>query len=171
MKVFSNRGYRIATARSEVKVVYSIFLLLAAVGLATMVILESGRIGLSTTGIATHFLGGDYGEEMRFARGFGELVEVTHFHAFVMGSVYLILAHLLVATDVPPWLCWSTIFGTGAALLGDLVAPWLIRYASASFSGVLLASWVVEWLGLGVMIGVPLAQMWHAQPVVDDEDD
>src|SRR5262245_9638018 len=124
MKVFSAPGYLLANSRSEVKLVYTGFLAFAAIGLATMVILEAGRIGLSPEGIATHFRGGDYGGEMRFARTFGELVELTHFHAFIMGSVYLILAHLLVATISPAWLRWGAIVGTLAALLVDLGATW-----------------------------------------------
>ena len=80
MKVFSAPGYLIANARAEVKVVYTGFLAFTAVGLVTMLALQVGRIGFSLEGVATHYRGGDFGEEIRFARTFGELVEVTHFH-------------------------------------------------------------------------------------------
>ena len=171
MKLFSAQGYLIANSRAEVKVAYAGFLLLSAIGLATMLILEAGRIGLSPEGIATHFRGGDYGDEMRFARTFGELIELTHFHAFIMGTVYLVLAHLFIATSIPLWLRWGAIVGTLAALVADLGVPWLVRYASADFAGVLLVAWVVEWLGFGVMIVVPLLHMWRGSPRTFDDQD
>ena len=172
MKVFSAPGYLIANARAEVKVVYTGFLAFTAVGLVTMLALQVGRVGFSLEGVATHYRGGDFGEEIRFARTFGELVEVTHFHAFTMGTVYLILAHLFVSTVVPAWLRWGTIVGTLVALLADLGGAWLVRYVSAGFSGLILASWVAEWVGLSLLIGVPLLQMWRpGGAAVDDEDD
>jgi hypothetical protein len=170
MKLFSTPGYLIANSRAEVKVAYTGFLALTAVGLATMVVLELGRIGFSPEGIATHFRGGDFGGEMRFARTFGELVELTHFHAFIMGTVYLVLAHLVVATTIPSWLRWGVIVGTLAALILDLVAVWLVRYSSAAFAGVLLLAWAAEWAGFGLMIGASLIELWRRRPPDDDED-
>ena len=171
MKLFSASGYLIANSRSEVKLVYTGFLAFAAIGLATMAILEAGRIGFSIEGIATHFRGGDYAGEMRFPRPFGELVELTHFHAFIMGTVYLILAHLFVATVTPAWLRWSVLVGTLAALLLDVAAVWLVRYVAAGFAALLLASWLGEWVGFTAMIAVTLLQMWRPAALVDDEVD
>lgn len=47
--------------------------------------------------MATYYRGGERGELIVFPKTFGQLLEVTHAHAFVMAVVFLILAHLFVA--------------------------------------------------------------------------
>src|SRR5262249_47625709 len=168
MKLFSSPGYLLVDSRTEVKVVYTGFLIFAAIGLATMFVFEWGRIGFSAAGVATYYRGGEFGEQLRFGKTFGELLELTHFHAFIMGTVYLILAHLFVATLTPAWLRWSAIGGTLAATLGDLIAVWLTRYVAAGFAYLSLACWIGEWVGYLTLIGVPLVQMWR--PLSEDAD-
>jgi hypothetical protein len=168
MKLFSAPGYLLVNSRTEVKVVYSGFLCFAAIGLLTMVLFQWGRIGFSPEAVVSYYRGGELGEQMRFAKTFGELLELTHFHAFVMGAVYLILAHLFVATIVPPWLRWAVILGTLVATFGDLVTVWLVRYVAAGFSYLLLGCWAGEWLGYAALILVPLVQMWQAPPPEPD---
>ncbi len=38
-------------------------------------------------------------------------------------------------------------------ILGDLLAPWLIRYLAAGFAWLQLAAWGALWLGGGAMVG------------------
>lgn len=172
MKPFAARGYLIANSRTEVKLVYAGFLVFAAIGVATMVALVVGRIGFSWEGVVTHYRGGDFGGEMRFARSFGEMMEVTHFHAFIMGPVYLTLAHLFIATSVSTTVRWTVIVGTFVALLGDLGGMWLVRYVSEWFAPWMLVCWAGEWLGMGAMIVIPLVEISRPLPDEDpDEDD
>lgn len=171
MKSWTAPGYRIANSRVEVKLVYSGFLVFTLIGLGTMIGFHVGRIGFSPEAVATFYRGGDLDGQMRFAKTFGELLELTHFHAFTMGTVYLILAHLFVATDTPVWLRWAALVGTLMAALLDLALPWLVRYGSAGFAWLSLAAWVGQWVGYGVLVLAPLIDMWRPRPPVDDDED
>jgi hypothetical protein len=97
---------------------------------------------------------------MTFAKSFRELIEVTHFHAFVMGLVYMVLAHLLIATRAPTIMKRVAIVGGFTGLLGDLAAPWLVRYVAAGFAYLQLAAWAILWASIAVFVYYPLRDMW-----------
>ena len=71
---------------------------------------------------------------MTFPKTLRELVELTHFHAFIMGVVYLVLAHLVLATSAPELVKRVAIVLALVGLVGDLVGVWLIRYVSGVFA-------------------------------------
>jgi hypothetical protein len=162
VRAFGVNGYRLGSARLEVRLVYTAFLAMVSVGMLTMAAFEVHHIGPTPARIAAYYRGGDRGGEMAFAKTFRELVEVTHFHSFTMGLVYLVLAHLFIATPVRPLLKGGLIIVGGAGLVGDLVSPWLIRYVSADFAYVQLTAWGAEWIGFGAFVGAPVAEMWFA---------
>jgi hypothetical protein len=160
MKAFGTNGYLIRNARVEVRLIYTGFLLLTLIGMLTMAAFELWHIGPTPERIATYYRGGESGTEMSFPKTFRQLVETTHFHSFIMGIEYLVLAHLFVATTVRPSVKRWVVVTAFAGLVGDLLSPWLIRYASAGFAYVLLLSWAAEWIGFGAFIGVPIREMW-----------
>ena len=102
MRVFGASGYLLSDARVDVRLAYTGFLVLAAIGMATMAMLQWVHIGPTPGNIATYFRGGEREGAMTFPKTVRELVELTHFHAFIMGVVYLVLAHLVVATSALP---------------------------------------------------------------------
>ena len=164
MRAFGANGYRLRDTRVEIRLIYTGFLVLVLVGMATLAALQIHLIGWSPAALAAYYRGGDIGEAMSFGKSFRQLVETTHFHAFIMGVVYLVLAHLFVAT--PLRASWKRIMIVlaFAGLLGDLIAPWLICYAAASFAYLLIASWVAQWIGFGAFIVVPIREMWFVRP-------
>jgi hypothetical protein len=168
MKAFSNPAYMLANARLEVRLAYTGFLVLVLIGLVTMGVFEWLHVGPWPADIAIHFRGGERDGAMVFAKGARELVELTHAHAFVMGTVYLILAHLIIATTAPPRVkVWSVAAGFGG-LAGDVVGVWLIRYVSALFAYTQLVAWIAQWGSLLVLVYYPLRDMWFFQDVDDD---
>src|SRR5262249_41576062 len=121
MKSFSNPAYMLANARLEVRLAYTGFLALAAIGMVTMGIVQWGHMGPLPSDIVTYVRGGERAGAMVFPKAFRELVELTHAHAFVMGVVYLILGHLIIATTAPPRVkVWSVALGF-AGLTGDVL--------------------------------------------------
>ena len=162
MRVFAQNGYLLRNARFEVRVVYTAFLFLVSIGLVTMATFEVHHIGPTPSAIAAYYRGGERGGEMAFAKTFRELVEVTHFHSFIMGVVYLVLAHLFIATPLTPGIKTFFIVLAFAGLAGDLVAPWLIRYVAGAFAHLQIASWVAEWIGFGAFVTVPVGEMWFS---------
>src|SRR5215831_63480 len=106
MREFGKGQFSLRDAPRPLRLIYAGFLLLAGLGLLTQVAFQVGRIGLTPHAIASYYRGseGTEGGErdvMTFAKTFGQLVEVTHAHAFVMAVVFLIVAHLFVSTSIP----------------------------------------------------------------------
>ena len=160
MRAFASNGYLLRDAKLEVRLVYTGFLLLVLVGMATMAAFQVYHIGPTPSRAAAYYRGGESGGQMMFAKTFRELVEVTHFHSFIMGIVYVVLAHLFLATSVTRGVKRAFVVLAFAGLAGDLVSPWLIRYVSGVFAYLQLASWVAEWLPFGAFVCVPMAEMW-----------
>jgi len=161
MKAFAASGYLLRHARWEVRVIYTAFLALALVGMLTMAVFEVHHIGPTPSRVAAYYRGGEHGGEMSFPKTFRELVEVTHFHAFIMGLVYLVLAHLFIATPLRPEIKRGFLLLTCAGLFGDLLSPWLIRYVSGMLAPAAILSWLAEWIGFGAFVAVPLVEMWR----------
>lgn len=160
MRSFATSGYRLRDARLEVRLIYSGFLTLTLVGVLTLAIFQVGQIGPTPQRIAAYYRGGTRSGEMTFAKTFRELVEVTHFHAFIMAVVYLVLAHLLLATDAPERTKRAVIVLSFAGLAGDIIAVWLIRYVCAAFAYVQLGSWGAQWVGHAAFVYYPMRDMW-----------
>ena len=161
MKSFSRPSYRIANAPSEVKWIYTFFLLFMLIGFLTIGGYEFIRIGFHPQAVSEHYLGASGGEESpAFAKPFSALLETTHFHAFIMGVIYLTLAHLFIATEFRRgFKIFVVILGFLSAFL-DLLLPWAIRYGSSAFAPVLLRAWVGDWGGFMAMILASFYDLW-----------
>lgn len=160
MKHFTYPPYRLFAATREVKLIYTGFLIFAAIGMLTIGLYQFKRIGATHDLIVAYYRGGELGQEMAFPKTFTQLLETTHFHAFIMGVSFLILAHLFIATSVGPLVKWFLISLAFFSSLGDIAGIWLIRYVSPAFALLQLASWLAMWLGYGALILVPLYEMW-----------
>lgn len=168
MKAFGGRYYMLRDARFEVRLIYSAFLAFIAIGMVTVAAFQLHHIGATPAEVASHYRGGERNGEMIFPKTSRELVETTHFHAFIMGVVYLVLAHLFIATSVSPRIQQLMIVLAFAGLAGDLIFPWLIRYASGAFSYLLLGSWAAEWIGFGAFVAIPIGEMWLRNDEADN---
>jgi hypothetical protein len=160
VRSFGAGGYLLSEARVEVRLVYSGFLLLALVGFVTMAAFQLKHVGPTPADVAAHYRGGERNGVMSFPKSTRELVELTHFHAFVMGIVYLVLAHLLIATSAPDAVKRGAIVIGFLGLAGDLVGVWLVRYVSAAFAWLQVGSWLAEWLGFTAFVFYPVREMW-----------
>lgn len=160
MRAFGASGYLLSDARVEVRLVYSGFLVLTAIGLLTMAAFQLRHIGPAPGEIAAYYRGGERAGAMTFAKTFRELVEVTHFHAFIMGIVYLVLAHLLIATRAADGVKRTAITAGFAGLAGDLIGVWLIRYVAAGFAYLQVVWWACEWGAFAAFVYYPIREMW-----------
>jgi hypothetical protein len=160
MRVFGSSSYLLSDARLEVRLVYTGFLVLALVGMATVALFQVTAIGPGPAQIAAYFRGGERHGAMTFEKTFRELVELTHFHAFVMGLVYLVMAHLMVATSASEAVKRVVIILALAGLVGDILGVWLIRYVSGGFAYAQVLSWIAEWAGFSAFVFYPIREMW-----------
>lgn len=158
MNDFKNRGFRIASSPTEVKLAYTGFLLFAFVGYLTIALIGLIRVGPGYEQVVTHYRGTD--TEEVFPRAVGQMLEEAHFHAFIEGLILLVLAHLFVATNVSRAMKLSVITLAYVSTLLDLASPWLIKYVAPGFAFLQMACWAVMVITALVLIGVPLYEMW-----------
>jgi hypothetical protein len=162
MKNFATPSFRLRDASFEIRLVYTLFLLLILAGLVTTWFFQFQRIGISYERVVAYYLGGEIGGQMFFAKNLNALLEETHFHAFSMSVVFLILAHLLMATSLSRGAKLFFILTTFFSHVFDMGGSWLTRMLSPTFAYLLIFSWVGLWLGYSGMILVPLYEMWLA---------
>jgi hypothetical protein len=164
MKNFASSSFRLRDASFEIRLVYSLFLALVLAGLATTWVFQFQRIGFSYPRIVAYYLGGEISGQIFFPKNLNALLEETHFHAFMMSVVFLILSHLLFATSIARRTKLFFVLATFFSHVTDMGGTWLIRLLSPSFAHLLMASWIGLWLGYLGMIGIPLCEMWLPKP-------
>jgi hypothetical protein len=160
MRLFALSGYRLRAAPREIRLVYTGFLGFVLVGLVTIGLFQAVQIGVRLSAVAAYYHGGETETAITFPKTFIQLLEVTHFHAFVMGVVFLILGHLTLATGLSS--CWKggLLLSAFAGSLGDLAGGWLIRYVWTGFAALQLLSWLALWAGYGGMVVAAIWEMW-----------
>jgi hypothetical protein len=160
MRHFALSGYRLGRAPREVRLVYTGFLGFTLVGLVTIGLFQTVQIGIHLSGVAAYYHGGETETAMTFPKTFSQLLEVTHFHAFIMGVVFLILGHLTLATGLSSRWKEGLLLSAFSGSLGDLAGGWLIRYVSTGFAALQILSWLALWVGYGGMVVAALWEMW-----------
>ena len=166
MKNFTRRGYLIVNANRETKLVYTFFLIFIALGFITIGVYQAHIIGWGMPQIIAHYLGDE--SQMMFPKEFLQLLEISHAHAFMMGIIYLTLAHILIACRIRPFWKQLLIYMGFLATAIDLAGPWLIRYVSKDFAVLLLSGWLWMWLIYAAYLIIPLFDMWIIPPPPED---
>ena len=160
MKNFASSTFRLREASFEIRLVYSLFLLSILGGLVTTWALQFQRIGFNYQRIVAYYLGGEIQGQIFFPKNINALLEEAHFHTFMMSVVFLILAHLFLATSVPRRAKLFFIVTAFTSQVFDMGGVWLIRTQSAVFAYLLMASWLGLWVGYVGMIAISLVEMW-----------
>ena len=94
------------------------------------------------------------------AVSYRKLLEVTHFHLFTIPVFLLIIAHLFMLTGLSTRAKSLWIVAGWLSSLLHLLAPWLIRYGSASLAPLFPISGGLMALSLTVMTAYPIVVMW-----------
>ncbi len=142
----------------EVRWIYTLFLVFAMIGHVSFILMAVYRVGPGYQEIVRHYLGA--GDELAFPKEFIEIVEVTHFHAYIEGILLLVLTHLFVAAPISKRVKgWVIGVSFGSTLL-DLLSPWAIRYISP----VAAIGQLIAWAGMAFsylpLTLIPLYFLW-----------
>jgi hypothetical protein len=152
VREFSKNGFRLRDAPLPLRIVYGGFLLLTAVGVGSQLGFQIGRIGVTPAAIAVYYRGSEGGDVMTFPTTAGQLLEVTHAHAFTMALVLLVLAHLFVSTGLSPRTKATVVLLAFAGTLAGLAVPWAVRYVSGGFAVLGLLAWLAQAVGMWTML-------------------
>ncbi|MBI2962767.1 MAG: hypothetical protein HYY35_03365 [Deltaproteobacteria bacterium] len=165
MRIFATRDYRLSGLPFGARLFYSLFLGMTLLGLLTCVGFAFGKSGISTAAQIEY-----YRQESAGLGGkpYLELLETAHFHLFSMPVFFLVLGHIFFLSSLAERTKLVVIVTSFAALLAEIVLPWLIVYHSRS--------WV--WLEhptrlalLGTFLAfvlVPLREMWTGEGSAED---
>ncbi len=167
MKNFSRRGYRISDSSTENKLVYSFFLIFMLCGLATLAAFQFKIIGMSLEAIRQHYLGNE--TAMQFPKSFLSLLTTSHSHAFMMGIIYLTLAHIVLATGLKAITKRYLVSLGFIFILMDLILPWLIRYGNQQWAFAFPVAWIGQWAVYLCYIFIPLYEMWLKAPEPEED--
>jgi len=160
MQTFSYR-----TASTSLKLAVTGWLLLAVVGLGVAGLQIDTQAGLTPTRALRHYQGDE--ATLQYPMAFGQLVGITHAHAFTLPMLALFLSLGLIASGAREWLKRTVVVVLFSGMVLELTAPWVGRYGPAwtvhlfPLIGVLIIG------GLFVSVAVPLYEMWWspAEPV------
>jgi hypothetical protein len=186
VRQFSSGGFRIWNLGPEAKLVYTGFGLFALLAILVSVMFYEDLVGPKTAGVGGYYAGGSATAPKETPQGgaapsggpaielpsdaeaprltvavtYRKLLEVTHFHLFTIPVFLLIIAHLFMLTGLSTRAKSVWIIGGWLSSLLHLLAPWLIRYGSASLSPLFPISGGLMALSLTVMTAYPIVVMW-----------
>lgn len=174
MKILaSNRT--LAAYSPSMRLALSFFLIFILLGLASSIALYHQQFDFSSEDAATHYRGTDLNQgggqlndpdnlEMHVQKSYRQLLEVTHFHLYIMPIVYLAVVHLYFLSTRPEWEKVLMTILTYVGLLGEIVAPWLTRYAGAAWSNTFWVSGTLITVTTVWMCLICMLEMWWPQP-------
>lgn len=173
MKAFAPSTHRLSSASVNLRLVLSLYLLFTLLGLVTNMVETWRQTHLSLQGIAMYYRGtGEQGgETLAYPKSANELLLNSHFHLFVMSVTLLVLCHIFYMTASPDWLKKGITWSVFLAALVEIGAPWLIRFVSADFAFLMALSGSVLGLGMLILIGLPLYEIWGRPRVANGPED
>lgn len=167
MRYFT-RDSRLRASSRPLRVTLTGFLVFAALGYVSNFALLAWKTGMTPEGVAHYYRGFEpppgSDAPFQYAKEWRELLEVSHFHLYIVPVVLLILTHVFFLT---PWSERAKVGVTGlayAAALADLAAPWLVRYGGAGFAWWKLLSSVAYHGTLAFLVGACLWDLWRPGP-------
>ncbi|MEK7702576.1 MAG: hypothetical protein AAB317_01260 [Nitrospirota bacterium] len=158
MQDFTQKGNWLKQTSLEIRVIYTLFIVFALIGHLSFILISVYRIGVNPAEIANHYRGG--ADELSFPKEFIELLEVTHFHAYIEGIVLLVLTHLFSAVPLKRKTKLIAIVTAFSATFLDLSSPWLIRYVSEGFASLQILSWMGMAVSYFPLTLLPLYYLW-----------
>jgi hypothetical protein len=161
MQTFSYR-----TATTSLKLAVTWWLLLAVVGLGVAGLQIHVQAGLTPARALRHYQGDE--ATLQYPMAFGQLVGITHAHAFTLPMLALILSLGLIASGAREWLKRTVIMVLFSGMVLELTVPWVVRYGPTWTVHLFLLNGALIIGGLFVAVAVPLYEMWWspAEPVV-----
>ena len=161
---YAFRQFKLWLAPLHTRVLLTLFSGAIALATGVGIVMWRVRTHLTPEGARAYYLGNEGaahpGDEMLFARPLKELLDVTHAHAFEQAFLLFVLCHLFALTKASDrWkiTVYAAAFGSMAV---DLGAPYLIRFVSPAWAPLQIANGALMAATLGVLLAVPLYEMW-----------
>ncbi len=154
------KDIRLSDAPLSFKVLVSFFLLAVAIGYVFGLIHIYSDVGLSYTGILTHYRGSrkvlTTPPEFAFAR----LVHVHHVHIFGISLLFFLVGILFTLTQLPETAKAIFVAIPFIGMFLDFSSFWLLVFVSPVFAFFGMAFGALMALSFFLIVGRPLYEMW-----------
>ena len=158
MRIYANPDYKLSRFPFGAKVFYSLFLVFVLLGLLSCLGFAFAKSGFSTAAISEYYRQEESGLG---PKSFLELLETAHFHLFSMPIFFLVLGHIFLLTDVRDRWKHVVVAAAFAALLLEILLPWLIVYGSGAFAWLEHPTRLALFGTFLALVLVPLRDMWR----------
>lgn len=165
---FMAQGQRqLASFSPPMKISLTFFIVFMLLGLASSLAFYHQQFSFDSAQASLYYRGNaDDLEAQTFfvEKSYRQMLEVTHFHAYIMPVVYLAFIHLYFLSTRSEREKTIMAVVTFGSLLLEMLTPWLVRYAFPGLSGLFWVS------GLGISAGtvwmsvVCIWEMWGKGP-------
>lgn len=159
MRYFGNTEFNLRSVPQAMKFIITGFLGFMLVGYFLNLVITISAIGVTYDSIISYYLGSN--TEMAFPKTFRYLLEVSHFHLFMMPLTLLVVSHLFLFTSWPTRRQLWFIVAAFVAMGSQVLLPWLIRYAHRSFALLKSPTDIVMTVSFVTMVGLPLLELWR----------
>lgn len=163
MRYLAGNKWYLSDFTPSMKITITFFVIFVLLGLASSIALQYNQTKFQTSKAETYYKGNKGQknvETFHVAKSYRRLLEVAHFHLYIMPIIYLAFVHLYFLTSQTEAEKVFVSIVTFTALLGEIVTPWLIRFVAADFS------YLFWFSGLGItlptlwMSGIILWALW-----------
>jgi hypothetical protein len=185
MREFASRGSRARALSPAAKVLYTAFCALSMLGIVTSMILYDDvvQFGARATprelleNVVQHYRPSGASQSRtditqdsldRSARR--RLLEVTHAHLFSVPVLLLVMGHLFLLTNVAARTKLSCIGLAVAGAVLHLAAPWGVHYGGAALAWLYPITGAILLYSFGVLLVVPVWDMWRSSSRDDTAD-
>lgn len=162
-------GFRLANANASTKVLLTLFLVTVLLGLGVALLQYHERAGgFSDRSAREWVLGNDDDPDatrIMAEKSFGELVAITHEHAFSVPILVFVVLHLVALTAIGERAKIVLYIVGFTATIATFGAPWLVQYHGTGWT------WLLRWAGLVMTAVLALSaclclwELWLAGPL------
>lgn len=161
---YAYRRFRLDRAPMNTRLLITCFYVVMVLAVGVGLLNYRVRTGLTPQGTAQWYRGNEdaTGEptELLFPKTVRELLDVTHPHLFEGGIILFALSHLFGLTKVRERRKRVVYLLSFSVFLLDTGMPWLTRFVSPAFAPVHVATTALLGTMYGILIVVPLHEMW-----------
>jgi hypothetical protein len=134
------------------KIVLFFTLVYFALLFLTDIFIYAETVGFTYTSVVDHYLGSE--TEFKNPVSYRGLLESAHFHLFSMALALLLLNHLAAFTGIPKGLKLMLVLVSFSFGLMDILSGWLIRFLSADFAYLKIASFIIFHASFFCLLGI-----------------
>jgi len=160
LREFASPTTRASALPRPVKLLYTAFCAFTAVGLLSCVGLYDGIAGFGVHATPAQLYGNLIAHYQQALEPH-KLLEITHFHLFSVPLYLLVVGHLFLLSGQSPRAKSAIVSAAAALTVLHLAAPWLVLLGGRALAWLFPISGAGMLVGFGVLMGVPVWEMWN----------